>query len=94
MTKISTSYKVPIQQWINDGTRFSFVGDNLDKTIGVRDERGDHHSHLQHMYSILAIEHRVQFSHLAYTGITSSLNGITALSFLTIPLEVNMQLKQ
>ena len=80
MRKISKLFTSPIQQWISNGKRFCFVGDNLDRTIGVRDERSDHHSHLQHMYSILAMENRVATSHLTHTGTTSTVD-ITATAY-------------
>ena len=38
---------------------FKFVGDNVDKTKGVRDIRSDHRAELKHMYSLLAVKYRV-----------------------------------
>ncbi len=59
ITGISEQHKAPIKKWVKEGTIFQFVGDNVDKTVGVRHIRTDHRSTLVHMYSLLAVRARV-----------------------------------
>jgi len=39
---ISENHKVPMKDWIESGSVFKFVGDNVDKRRGVRNIRSDH----------------------------------------------------
>ena len=57
---ISEQHKAPVQKWIDEGSSFKFVGDNVDKKRGVRDIRSDHHGKMKHMYSLLAVRSRVK----------------------------------
>ncbi len=58
ITRISEKHSTPIKKWIDDGACFKFVGDNVDKTRGVRDIRSDHHSQMKNMYSLIAVKSR------------------------------------
>lgn len=48
-----------ISKWVEEGIVFQFIGDNVAKQKGVRDVRSDHHGHLVHMYSLLAVKARI-----------------------------------
>ena len=56
---VSEMQKVPIIEWLKEGSPVKFVGDNVDKKKGVRDVRSDHRSKLLNMYSILTVKGRV-----------------------------------
>lgn len=58
--KISSKHTVPFDNWLKEGSFVKFIGDNVDKTIGVRDIRSDHHKEMKHMYTLLAVKARVQ----------------------------------
>lgn len=60
VTNISKHHTVPFDNWLKEGSFVKFVGDNVDKTVGVRDIRSDHHGELKHMYSLLVVKARVQ----------------------------------
>ncbi len=60
MESISEQHKVPIRKWIDEGSSFKFVGDNVDKKRGVRDIRSNHHGEMKHMFSLLAVKSRVK----------------------------------
>ena len=64
-----------LQQWIADGVRINFWGDNIDKEKSVRDVRSDHHGSLLHMYSILAGRSRVDASELSHWVCCSTLSA-------------------
>ena len=59
--EVSKLYRIPLQQWIDQGITFKFVGDNLDKMKKVRDLRVDNQSELQHMCSLIAVRSRVPY---------------------------------
>ena len=62
VTEISKLNIVPLQRWLAEGAVVKFIGDNVDKTRGVRDIRSDHHSEIKHMFSLLVTKLRVTFS--------------------------------
>ena len=51
-----------------DDNTFKFIGDNLDKKVGVSNERLDHHGKMEHMFSILAVRSRLPQLSLSHTG--------------------------
>ena len=58
--KISKHHKDPLDVWLREGHFVKFVGDNVDKTKGVRDIRSDHQAEMIHMYSMLVVKARIQ----------------------------------
>ena len=59
VTEISKRNVLPLQRWLAEGAVVKFVGDNVNKTRGVRDIRSDHHSVMKHMFSVLVTKLRV-----------------------------------
>ena len=53
VTEISKRNVLPLQRWLMEGAVVKFIGDNVNKTRGVRDIRSDHHSVMKHMFSVL-----------------------------------------
>ena len=58
--KISSKHTIPFDNWREERSFVKFIGDNVDKSIGVRDIRSDHHKEMKHMYSLIAVKARVQ----------------------------------
>ena len=82
ISEVSKLHQVPLQQWIADGQRFKFAGDNVDKHIRVRDVRSDHQATLHHMYSIIAVRNRVDTSQMSCTGSTRDISCVLPKHFL------------
>ena len=59
VTEISKRNVLPLQRWLAEGAVVKFIGDNVNKTRGVRDIRSDHHSVMKHMFSVLVTKLRV-----------------------------------
>ena len=57
---LSRQHDAPIKRWLQEGHTFKFVGDNLDRSVVVRDIRSDHHGGIVHMFSLLAVKDRVK----------------------------------
>ena len=89
ITGISEQHKAPIEKWVNEGTIFQFVGDNVDKTVGVRDIRTDHRSTLVHMYSLLAVRARVDPPPPIFDFIPPDLTKIAVSYFLPNQADVD-----
>ena len=79
---ISQLHKVPLEQWIADDITFKFIGDNVDKKVGVRDERLGHHGKMEHMFSILAARSRLPPLSLSRTGQVADVTSLPWESFL------------
>lgn len=56
---ISKQHTTVLKQWLSEGAYVKFVGDNVDRYLGVRDLRSDNHGEMKHMFSLLAIKSRV-----------------------------------
>lgn len=82
LSDIADLHKVPIQTWISENATFKFVGDNVDKKVGVRDARSDHKSKMLHMFSILAIRSRLPEEGLSHTGSVADLSRMAFTEFL------------
>ena len=65
---ISQLYKVSLEQWIAHDITFKFIGDNVDKKVGVCDEQLGHHGKIEHMFSLLANRSRLPPLSLSCTG--------------------------
>ena len=78
----SKLHKVPLQQWIADDITFKFIGDNVDKKVGVRDVRTDHQSEMVHMYSLLVARSRLPPLDLPRTGQVADVMSLPWKSFL------------
>ena len=89
ITGISEQHKAPIEKWVNEGTIFQFVGDNVDKTVGVRDIRTDQRSTLVHMYSLLAVRARVDPPPPIFDFIPPDLTKIAVSYFLPNQADVD-----
>ena len=59
---------------------FKFIGNNLDKKVGVRDVRVDHKGDMVHMYSLLAARSRLPSS--SRTGQVADMMSLPWESFL------------
>ena len=70
-------HKVPVEEWFTKGMDVKFVGDNVDKKVGVRDLRSDRRGDVVHMYSMLVVKCRVPSTGLA---ITSCMGDLTSCS--------------
>ena len=88
LSEVSKLHQVPLQQWVADGQRFKFVGDNVDKQIRVRDVRSDHQATLHHMYSIIAVRNRVDTTQLSCTGNTADITKVLPKDFLPSAADV------
>ena len=67
---------------MTEGTDVKFVGDNVDKKVGVRDLRSDHRGEMVHVYSMLVVKCRVPSTGLAMTGCMGDLTSCSSSSFL------------
>lgn len=89
---LSQKYDAPIKQWISDGESFKFVGDNLDKKIGVRDVRVDNQPQMLHMYSLVAVKSRINHTALSTCTDAADTRPLTSFDpdhFLPLLSEVN-----
>ena len=61
VSDVSKNNEAPLRKWLSESSppNVKFVGDNVSKTVAVRDIRSDHQSHLKHMYSILVVKGRI-----------------------------------
>ena len=61
IVKVSKNNQVPLQRWIAESSppNLKFLGDNVQKKVGVRDIHSDYQSHMKHMYSVLVVKGRV-----------------------------------
>ena len=82
MSDISKLHKVPITEWLSKGLDIKFVGDNVDKKVGVRDLRSDHRGEMAHMYSMLVVKSRVSSSNFSIDGSSGDLMECSASHFL------------
>ena len=82
MDDVGRLHTAPLLQWITKDVPFKFWGDNVDKKIGVRDVRSDHHGSLLHMYSIVAGLSRTPANSLRHTGCVANLLSLAPESFL------------
>ena len=57
--QISGLHTAPLQEWLVAKAPIKFVGDNVQKSKGVRDARSDHQKSMLHMYSMLVVRGRV-----------------------------------
>ena len=80
--EVSKLHSVPIDRWISDDITFKFIGDNLDKKVGVRDVRTDHKGSMVHMYSLLAARSRLPPLDLSRTGQVADVMSLPWQSFL------------
>lgn len=39
-----------VRKIVNEGQKFRIIGDNINWTVGVRDERADRHAHMHHAF--------------------------------------------
>ena len=76
LSRLAELHKVPIKEWIAEDAIFKFIGDNVDKHVGVRDVRSDNHGQLIHMYSILAVRSRLPKGDLSRTGTVGELSKL------------------
>lgn len=88
MDDVGRLHIAPLSQWIANDVTFKFWGDNVDKKVGVRDVRSDHHGSLVHMYSIVAGRSRTPASSLQYTGRVANLSSLDPESFLPTSQDV------
>ena len=65
---VSKLHSIALEQWIAEGSIFKFIGDNVDKKMGVRDVRIDNQGDMLHMYSLLAARSRLPCLDLPRTG--------------------------
>lgn len=82
LSEVAELHKVPIHEWIASEATFKFVGDNVDKKVGVRDMRSDHQGSLVHMYSMLAVRSRLPPVSLSQNGVVANLRDLTFDKFL------------
>ena len=80
--EVSQLHKVPLEQWMADNVTFKFIGDNVDKKVGIRDERMGHHSKMEHMFSILVARSRLPPLSLNLTGKVTYVKSLSWESFL------------
>ena len=80
--KISGLHTAPLQEWLSAEEPIKFVGDNVQKSKGVRDARSDHQKSMLHMYSMLVVRGRVSEPDLPSTGSTADLSTLKPESFL------------
>lgn len=90
MDEVGRLHTAPLSQWITQDVPFKFWGDNVDKKIGVRDVRSDHHGSLLHMYSIVAGQSRTPCNSLRRTGCVANLSSLNAESFLPTSEDVKI----
>jgi hypothetical protein len=50
-----------VRNIVNEGQKFRIIGDNINWTVGVRDERADRHAHMHHAFGSAVIQQRVNF---------------------------------
>lgn len=82
-----------MKKWIEEGATFKFIGDNVDKKLGVRDVRSNHSGNMLHMYSILCARSRLPSLDLSQVGQVAHLGAINWKSFLPSEADVK-QVKQ
>ena len=79
---VSKLHSVPLERWIAEGITFKFIGDNVDKKMGVRDVRIDNQGDMLHMYSLLAARSRLPLLDLPRTGQVEDVASLPWESFL------------
>ena len=82
MEDVSKLHSIPLEQWIAEGSIFKFIGDNVDKKMGVRDVRIDNQGDMLHMYSLLAARSRLPCLDLPRTGKVADVASLPWESFL------------
>lgn len=87
--QISDNHTAPLQTWLAAKVPIKFVGDNVQKSKGVRDVRSDHQKSMLHMYSMLVVRGRVSDPSLASTGCTLDLSTMKPDAFLPTEDEIS-----
>ena len=82
LSEVAEFHKLPIEKWIAEDAVFKFIGDNVDKHVGVRDVRSGNQSQFVHMYSILAVRSRLPREDLSRVGTVGDLSKIKFRKFL------------
>ena len=81
--EVSKLHSVPIDRWISYDITFKFIGDNLEREVGVRDVRMNHKgSIVVHMYSLLAARSLLAPLDLSRTGQVADVMSLPWQSFL------------
>ena len=83
---VSKLHSVPLERWIAEGITFKFIGDNVDKKMGVRDVRIDNQGD---MYSLLAARSRLPLLDLPHTGQVADVVSLPWESFLPTQEDIN-----
>ena len=68
MSHINKLHNVPVTEWLSKGLDLKFVGDNVDKKVGIRDSRSDHRGEMAHVYSTLVVKSRFSSSSFSIDG--------------------------
>ena len=79
---VSKLHSVPLERWIAECITFKFIGDNVDKKMGVRDVQIDNQGDMLHMYSLLAARSRLPLLDLPRTGQVEDVASFPWESFL------------
>ena len=58
-------YKDELVATTEEGKKFRLVGDNINWTVGVHDQRQDNRGHMQHAFGSAAIVQNLKFDHLS-----------------------------
>ena len=82
MEELSHTHTVPLDKWIQEGIVFKFWGDNVDKSVHVRDLRSDNQGAMVHMFSLIVGRSRTPAPELTHHGQLSSLAEIPDRFFL------------
>ena len=64
METLGGKYKEQLIEAINKNKTFRIVGDNINWTVGVHDERQDNKGHMQHAFGSASIVQNICYEHL------------------------------